>query len=314
MKKASRTVAAIAAFFFLAGAGFADFEKIADYYTRSRFPGVQIRTPADDAAVVRQLNLPAVLAVLKYELAGKGNFPGLAFAERGQLVKILLDPRLVLEYTGFQERLAVTRGGQAIDANLVRFDQAAFYLSGEPRSAYEIAQIILHELGHIWQLRHGTLTRYIVKERWPDYLAANLPAANFNEQALARVAALMEGQTQDDAAAFEPDTVAWEGTWEVTSHWTLPKRDPVTWRFTVEALPGSKCRIRAGSKVFYGTITGNALEWTDNGQGVHKFVKYSFHRTGDGDALKGEFAGKDRADRDISGNYTGSRVETGDGS
>jgi hypothetical protein len=310
MKKANRIVAVAVVLFFLAAVGFADYEKIADYYSRNRFPGVQIKTPGGDADIVQKLNLPAVLAVLKYELARKENFRGLSFTERGQLVKILLDSNLVLEYTGFQERMAVTRGGQAIDANLVRFDQAAFYSSGDPRPAHEIAQIILHELGHVWQLRHGTVTRYVVKERWPTYLEANLPKANFEAGVLAQVAALAGGQKRDDdAAGFVAGTVAWEGTWQVTSHWTTPKRNPVTWRFTVEALPGNKCRIRAGGKVFYGTITGNTLQWTDHGQGVHKIVKYAFHRAGD--VLTGEFEGKDRADCDISGKYNGSRVGPG---
>ena len=289
----------------------AQFDRIAAFYSKKTFPRAQFSTQPGDRDVVETLRLPAVLAVLKFELSQPENLPDVGSGERGQLAAILDDSRLVLDYTGAQERMAVTRGGQAIDGNLVRFDQAAFYVSGAPRPAHEIARIILHELGHVWQLRHGSVTRYLFKESLPEYLEANLPAANFSAAALERVTALLAGKAPDnDSVRFGPDEAAWEGTWEVTSHWTKPagkSKTSATWRFTVEALGGGKCRIQAGRNEFFGTIEDGDLHWTDPGLGVHQIVHYIFWR--DGDGLTGVFDGKDRAGQEIAGDYEGQRIE-----
>lgn len=307
MKIGTRITAAVAGVLALGGAAGAQFDKIADYYGRNNFPSVSIRTDERDADVVDKLNLRAVLAVLKYELARKDTFSSLSAAERGQLIALLADSRLVLEYTGLQERQAVTRGGQAINKDLVRFDQAAFFVSGEPRPAHFVAGIILHELGHVWQLRHGWGTFTPFKEGWPEELESSLPAANFDAAVLSRVAGLLAGKKEaEPAAAFAADTVGFDGTWQVTSTWTKPRKASATWRFQVEALSGSQCRIRAGGNMFLGTVEGNTLTWSDEGLGIHKIVTYIFRR--DGDMLTGDFKGKDRLDNDIEGKYTGSRV------
>ncbi|MBI3926632.1 MAG: hypothetical protein HY319_13910 [Armatimonadetes bacterium] len=170
---------------------------VIDYYQTKTLPRAQwsLEEPVRDAKELGILQIPAIVAILKCELA-TGNWPKTSLADRKQLVAILNDPKMKFVYTGRQSTLAHASGAQAIDKTTCLFHQDGFFLATEPREAHVIARHILHEVGHVHQLRHNYLPRPgSTKEWFPEELEAQLSPSNFMPEKVAEVTAFLEGRS-----------------------------------------------------------------------------------------------------------------------
>jgi hypothetical protein len=168
---------------------------------------------AADASVFTTLQMPAILAVLNYELATSAwpnlssgfDAPGLGGSQPGQLAglpstaqvqqairAILNDPALTMIYTGKQSTLPESAGAQVIDDHTVLINQEGLYFQGAPLSSYTIAQHVIHELGHVFQQRNWTSAHLLLstqasKEELPDQLETGLLPDNFAPDQIAQV-------------------------------------------------------------------------------------------------------------------------------
>lgn len=179
------------------GAAAAQSQPVAEFYQTETPPQPQLTTElARDAQVFQELKIPAVLAMLKYELT-TGAWPKLAQAERNQLLAILTDPTLKIIYTGQQSTLAHSSGGQTIDKTTIKFHQDGFYAQGAPRSPYELAKIILHEVGHVHQERYNTMPRPLRTKEWfPEELETQLLPDHFTSAAIDKLAKQLAGEQE----------------------------------------------------------------------------------------------------------------------
>ncbi|HOB54297.1 MAG TPA: hypothetical protein PK176_10345 [Acidobacteriota bacterium] len=176
-----------------------DTDAIKEYYESATRPRVQlVAEQGRDAGVFAELQVPTILAALKYQL-DKGTWSNLARADRQRLVDCLNDSNLKFIYTGLQSSMAMAAGGQTIDANTVKFNQDGWYSSGgggEARSALAIAKIIIHELGHVYQERYNYLPRPGPTKEWfPNELEEQLPADMFTPEALRELAKILNRET-----------------------------------------------------------------------------------------------------------------------
>jgi hypothetical protein len=149
---------------------------------------------ARDKVVFERLRIPALLAILRYELS-EGRWRDLSRTDRTRLLQILDDRDLQLVYTGKQSLLAHSSGAQTLGAKLIKINQEGFYKLGAPLSYYQIAQHILHELGHVYQIRHNWLPRPgRTKEWFPESLEGQLNPASFSSANMARIAGFLSGK------------------------------------------------------------------------------------------------------------------------
>lgn len=194
-----------------------DTEAIKDYYDSATPPRVQlVAEQGRDAGVFAELQVPTILAALKYQL-DKGTWTKLARADRQRLLDCLNDSNLKFIYTGLQSSMAMAAGGQTIDANTVKFNQDGWYSSGgggEARSSLAIAKIIIHELGHVYQERYNYLPRPGPTKEWfPNELEEQLPADLFTPEALRELAKILNRQTDGPCSDLSG---AWAGVLAVT--------------------------------------------------------------------------------------------------
>jgi hypothetical protein len=192
-------------------------EDLKDYYETAKPPKMQlVADQGRDAGVFTELQVPAILAALKYQL-DKGTWATLARADRKRLLDILDDPNMKLIYTGLQSSMAVAAGGQTIDADTVKINQDGWYSSGGggvPRSSFDIAKIILHELGHVYHERYNYLPRPGPTKEWfPNELESQLPASLFTAEAIRDLSKILSGDTGGPCGDLSG---SWEGVLEVT--------------------------------------------------------------------------------------------------
>ncbi|NLI47055.1 MAG: hypothetical protein GX414_08105 [Acidobacteria bacterium] len=190
----------------------ADTEAFKEYYESATPPRVQlVAEQGRDAGVFVELQVPTILAALKYQL-DKGIWAKLARADRQRLVDCLNDSNLRFIYTGLQSSMAMAAGGQTIDANTVKFNQDGWYSSGgggEARSPLAIAKIIIHELGHVYQERFNYLPRPGPTKEWfPNELEDQLPADMFTPEALRELAKILTRETDGPCSDISG---AWTG-------------------------------------------------------------------------------------------------------
>lgn len=173
-----------------------------EFYQTETAPQPQLSSEMDrDAKVFQELKVPAILAALKYDLT-TGSWPKLSQSERRQLLSILNDPKLKIIYTGQQSTLAHSSGGQTIDKETIKFHQDGFYLQGAPKSPYELAKIILHELGHVHQERFNTLPRPLRTKEWfPEALETQLLPDHFTPELIDKLAKQLAGAGPEPSAA-----------------------------------------------------------------------------------------------------------------
>jgi hypothetical protein len=199
-----------------ASAALSDYYVDDDHHCFPRPQMVVTSAQAGDANVFTdpQIQMPAVLAVLNYELATtawpnlSSGFltPGLGGSQPGQLPglpstadvqqairAILNDPALTLNYTGKQSTLPESAGAQVIDDHTILINQEGLYAKGAPLSFYTIGQHIIHELGHVFQQRNWTAAHLFAsspasKEELPDQLEAGLRPDNFAPDQIAHMA------------------------------------------------------------------------------------------------------------------------------
>ena len=162
------------------------------FYQNNKPPKVTLQiAQARDARVLRQLNIPAILALLKFELV-TGTWSELSNQDRQRFIAILDDPNLVFTYTGKQSLKVHSSGLQTIDANHVLINQEGLFSTAQgaaPRTPYNIAQHLFHELGHVYQRRHTYLSEYNpFHERWPTSLEKQLASTHFTPDKVAQVA------------------------------------------------------------------------------------------------------------------------------
>ena len=191
-------------------------EDLKDYYETAKPPKMQlVAAEGRDAGVFTELQVPAILAALKYQL-DQGAWSNLARADRKRLLDILDDPGMKLIYTGLQSSLATAAGGQTIDASTVKINQDGWYSSGGggvPRSSFDIAKIILHELGHVYQERYNYLPRPgSTKEWFPEELEKQLPASLFTPET---IHALTKVLNRDTGGPCNDISGSWQGVLEV---------------------------------------------------------------------------------------------------
>lgn len=180
------------------GAAGAQSQSVEEFYQRETPPQPQLTADmARDANVFQELKIPAVLAMLNYDLTN-GGWPKLSQAQRKELLSILNDPTLQIIYTGQQSTLSHSSGGQTIDKSTIKFHQDGFYLQGAPRTPYELAKIILHEVGHVHQERFNTMPRPLRTKEWfPEELETQLLPDHFTPEAMAKLAKQLAGSDQE---------------------------------------------------------------------------------------------------------------------
>ncbi len=196
------------------GVAYAQSDDIREYYDRenrngqrNQIPATQIQTSDSGRGVPEQFRVREILAVIKYELAKKSGFPDLSTSVRKDMLRILSDPDLVLYYTDKQKKKSgvpyanATAAGQATEKNRALLHQAAFYDSeGKRLSNHKIAALILHELGHVHQLRYNWAPRPLTTKEWfPNELAAQLPTTNFANETLDEVSRYIEKREAGEA-------------------------------------------------------------------------------------------------------------------
>jgi len=194
-----------------------DTEDFKDYYETAQRPRVQlVAEQGRDAGVFAELRVPTILAAIKYQL-DTGTWAKLSRADRKRLVACLDDPNLKFIYTGKQSSMAMAAGGQVIDANTVKFNQDGWYSSGaggEARGTYDIAKIIIHELGHVYQERYNYLPRPGPTKEWfPEELEEQLPADLFTPEALRELAKILNKETDGPCSDISG---SWTGVLAVT--------------------------------------------------------------------------------------------------
>jgi hypothetical protein len=184
-----------------------------EYYQFHKRPNPKLETrEARDANVFKERQVPAILAALKYDL-NRGNMSQIPLAERQRLSAILDDPGLHLIYTGEQPNPNITgesAAAQTISADTILLHYLAFY-SGEdsnPRTPYQIAQLLLHEIGHVDQRRNSwsetaqELNPF--KERHPTWLEGQLPPDDFSDDAIKNVTNAPQDTPADPQSPASP--------------------------------------------------------------------------------------------------------------
>jgi hypothetical protein len=117
-----------------------------------------------------------------------------------------------------------------------------------------------------------------------------------------------ERGTRSDDPSRQQEARGWEGTWQVTSSWQSHPIGGVTWSFTVTQVSG-QCRLRASNgNEFLCNINGNRLSFTDDSGRTHRIVTSQFTLHGD-DTVTGSFNGWNKANEQIRGTYSGTRVK-----
>ena len=139
--------------------------------------GIEVEEKVRDANIPNELHLRQILAQVKYEVSEDKSLD-ISATTRKQLIEILDDPNMRIIYTGRQSSLAHSTGGQAIDKNTIKFHSEGFFRLGAPKPASEISQILLHELGHVWQKRHNLFNLPVIQEKWPEQLEVELKKAS----------------------------------------------------------------------------------------------------------------------------------------
>ena len=180
--------------------GLAANEGLMDWYESNAKtpPYPQMRAEMQrDKDVFQRLRIPAILAILSHELS-EGRWTDLAQEDRKRLLDILHDPKLQLVYTGKQSLLAHSSGAQTIDKNLVKLHQEGLFRRGEPLPPHQIARHLLHELAHVYHLRHNWAPRPgRTKEWWPEELEKQLSARNFASECAAQMDRFLTGDKVD---------------------------------------------------------------------------------------------------------------------
>jgi hypothetical protein len=178
-----------------------DLSHFYDTY-KNPLPATKLKTEEGvDPAVFNQLQIPALLAAIKFHVR-EGKWSNLSYADRMKIAASLDDPNLQLIYTGRQSLLAHSSGGQTIDRNTIKFHQDGWYLNGAPKSSHEIAKVILHELGHIYQKRHVTGADWNpFKERFPNGLEPELPGNLFTEETVQGLTELIKNLQANNGAS-----------------------------------------------------------------------------------------------------------------
>jgi hypothetical protein len=172
-------------------------DPIAEYYKNHPLPAVKLVDVDPEGHPIRDYQIPAVLAVLKYEL-DTGTWPNLARSDRDYLISYLDDPNLTIRFTGERTQQMAGTGGQAIDRNTIKITEDGLSSVEGSRGSYAHARTILHELCHIYQKR-SIAYGWIFKERWPEAVEAQLPRGNFDEVTISRVTKGLSGATSADA-------------------------------------------------------------------------------------------------------------------
>jgi hypothetical protein len=184
-----------------------------EYYQFHKRPNPKLETrEARDANVFKERQVPAILAALKYDL-NRGNMSQIPLAERQRLSAILDDPGLHLIYTGEQPKPNITgesAAAQTISADTILLHYLAFY-SGEdsnPRTSYQIAQLLLHEIGHVDQRRNSwsetAQELNPLKERHPTWLEGQLPPDDFSNDAIKNVTNAPQDTPADPQSPASP--------------------------------------------------------------------------------------------------------------
>jgi hypothetical protein len=194
-----------------------DTQAIKEYYESATPPRVQlVAEQGRDAGVFAELQVPTILAALKYQL-DKGTWTKLSRADRQRLLDCLNDPNLIFIYTGLQSSMAMAAGAQVIDANTVKFNQDGWYSSGGggvARTSFDIAKIIIHELGHVYQERYNYLPRPGPTKEWfPEELETQLPADLFTPESLQEITKILNRQTDGPCSDLSG---SWTGVLAVT--------------------------------------------------------------------------------------------------
>ncbi|MBI1870699.1 MAG: hypothetical protein HYS07_05845 [Chlamydiae bacterium] len=206
-------------------------QTIEDFYEHAKPPAVRLVVKdVPGANPVTQLELPAVLAILKYELT-TGQWPNLSNTKRRELISILDDANAQCVITRKQSTWACSAGGQTIDKNKVLLNQDGLYFNGSPRSHFDIAKLLLHELGHLHQERYNILWRPgKIKEWFPQDLEKQLSPTNFSPEKVKEVTKLLaqgRGEIVDRGPVWEaerPGTILlsrWAGLWDGGDTYTV---------------------------------------------------------------------------------------------
>lgn len=133
------------------------------------------------------LKISEILSALKYELASN-RLSGQSAETQKQLLDIINDPALKMIYTGKQSLFAHSSGAQTLDKDTILFNQEGFFQTGAALPAYTIARHIIHEIGHVHQLRYNWGPRPgSTKEWFPEELEKGLSPENFSEESISEI-------------------------------------------------------------------------------------------------------------------------------
>jgi len=182
----------LCAIFLLDGTAAAD-DPIAEYYRTHPRPTVTLINEDPRGDPIRDHEIRATLAVLKYEL-DRGTWSDLSREDRDDLISYLDDPNLRIVFTGKSTQQAVGTGGQVIDRNTVHVHEDALSYSEGARTHYQHARTILHELCHVYQKR-SVMYGWILKERWPEHVEVQLSSGHFEDETISKVSSMLSGST-----------------------------------------------------------------------------------------------------------------------
>jgi len=255
-------------------------EKAVEWYQNTSFPLPRPILTAEmerDRNIFSELQIPAILALIKFDMAA-GSWPKLSAAERQALLDILDDPDLELIFSGKQSLRPASAGGQVLNRNQVQFNQEGFYFSGVPRSPYEIARIILHELGHIHQERHNWLPRPgLTKEWFPNSLEAQLEETLFSQEEVARMKSYMEQRAYSDIS----------GTWWLSGGGTFEIQQSgseISWTLSI---PNRKIKHFGQGTYRNGVFNGSFVDSSNPG-GLHEGEYKNWKISADGRTICGD--------------------------
>jgi Mg-chelatase subunit ChlD len=172
-----------------------DPAEIKDYYDSHPRPAV---TLIDNSVggVVASSKVPALLAILKYSLTQSGQWTGLTFDQRKRLRDLVDDPGLEIKFTREQSQMACSAGGQCLDKNHVLIHQVGYFSAvNGTRSGFDIAKLLLHEIGHVDDTRNNLFT--VRTEKYPEYLEEQIDKLKdeFSPEQVDKVATVLAGGT-----------------------------------------------------------------------------------------------------------------------
>jgi hypothetical protein len=221
-------------------------QSIEDYYadpTKQQPPSPALWVIRDQAGVgdtFTQLQIPTILAILKYELATSTwsglssgfKLPGMSpFHGPGQIFiptdaniqraiqEILNDPALKLLYTDDQSLLIHSSGAQTLTPDLFLINRGGFY-SGQglgPLPPEQLGKHLIHELGHVFQQRNWNalnpeqLPLIGDKEKLPTQLEAGLPLGNLSKDRVDALTQLLRNKAKETVTQWD-----WSGQWSTS--------------------------------------------------------------------------------------------------